>query len=270
MKRIEMKKPMKTIGIFTKNFRLYHDLVSILKTKHIAYVSLNSLDHIPNRIGVILTSHHEIHDIKRKNVIAADAYSTIEESVDKAVHLLIGKALYHQVFIGIDPGEKPGIAIVGDNLLIHTKQVSAPDQVKKTIKAIITQYPSHEYLIRIGHGSSIIRNRIINSLIPLNIPIEIVDESKTSSSQQTQRVGRDVKAAASIALLSGGKVQRKLPLEPTRGELRKIQEESRKLTNGTHSISLDTARMVLQGEISLTQAIKKDKTPTREKKPKGL
>lgn len=265
-----MKKPMKTIGIFTKNFRLYHDLVSILKTKPIAYVSLNSLDHIPNQVGVILTSHHEIHDIKRKNVIAADAYPTIDEAVDKAIHLLIGKDLYHLVLIGIDPGEKPGIAIVGDNLLVHTKQLSSPDLVKKTIKRIITHYPSHEYLIRIGHGSIIIRNRIINSLIPLSIPIEIVNESKTSSSQQTQRVGRDVKAAASIALLPGGKVQRKLPLEPTRGELRKIQEESRKLTNGTHSISLETARQVLQGEISLTQAIKQDKSIQAKKKPKDL
>jgi len=95
-------------------------------------------------------------------------------------------------------------------------------------------------------------------LIPLNIPIEIVNESKTSN-HQIQRVGRDVKAAASIALLPGGKVQRRLPLEPTRGELRKIQEESRKLTNGSISISLDTARLVLKGEKSLIQVIKEDK-----------
>jgi len=108
MKRIEMKKPMKTIGIFTKNFRLYHDLVSLLKNKHLSYVSLSSVNHIPNQIGVILTSHHEIHDIKQKNVIAADAYNSVEVAVDKAIHLLIGKDLYHQVFIGIDPGEKPG------------------------------------------------------------------------------------------------------------------------------------------------------------------
>ena len=119
MEKIEMKKPMKIIGIFTKNFSLYHELVSTLKNKHIAYDSLNSLDHISNQIGVILTSHSELHDIKRKNVIAADAYESIDEAIDKAIHLLIGKDLYHQVYIGIDPGEKPGIAIVGDNLLIH-------------------------------------------------------------------------------------------------------------------------------------------------------
>lgn len=254
MANIEMKKPMKTIGVYTKNFRLYHNLVSTLKNKHIAYVSLNSLQHIPNQIGVILTSHHEIHDIKRKNVIAADAYDSAEEAIEKAFHMLIGKDMYHHVHFGIDPGEKPGIAIVGDDILLNTKQVTSPEQVLEIIKRFIIEYPAHEYLIRIGHGSILLRNRIINSLISLNIPIEIVNESKTSS-HQTQRIGRDVKAAASIALLHGGKVQRKLPLKPTRGELRRIQEESRKLSNGAFSISENTASLVLKGEISLSQAI---------------
>jgi hypothetical protein len=269
MKKIEMTKPLKTIGIYTKNFCLYHDLVSHLKNRHISYVSLNSVNHIPNQIGVILTSHYELHDFRQKNVIAADAYESTDEAIDKAIHLLIGKDLYQKVFIGIDPGEKPGIAIVGDNHLLHTKQVESPDQVMKTIKRFISEYPSHEYIIRIGHGSILIRNRIINSLIPLNVPIEIVNESKTSS-HKTQRIKRDMKAATSIALMPGGKVIRKLPLKPTRGELRKIQEESRKLTNGSYSVSLNTAKLVIKGEKKLSQAIKEETKKTMKKKPKDL
>ena len=101
-------------------------------------------------------------------------------------------------------------------------------------------------------GLEIERVRISNILKDLGI--EIVNESKTSS-HQTQRISRDVKAAASIALLHGGKVQRKFPLKPTRGEIRRIQEESRKLSNGSFSISENTARLVLKGEISLLQAV---------------
>jgi hypothetical protein len=269
MEKIEIEKPMKTIGIFTKNFCLYHELVSNLKNRHIAYVSLNSVNHIPNQIGVILTSHYELHDFKQKNVIAADAYKSINEAIDKAIHLLIGKDLYQKVYIGIDPGEKPGIAIVGDSRLLNTKQVVSPDQVMKTIKRFVAEYPSHEYLIRIGHGSILIRNRIINSLIPLNIPIEIVNESKTSS-HKTQRIARDMKAATTIAFLEGGKVIGKLPLKPTRGELRRIQEESRKLTNGSYSVSLNTAKLVLKGEKKLSQVIKEETKKTIKKKPKDL
>jgi len=249
----------KTIGIYTKDFRLYHDLVQGLKKRNLSYVSLSSLHHIPNRIGVIITSHAYLHDVNTPKVVAADAYDSIDYSIDKALHLLRGKELYHCIYIGIDPGEKPGIALVGDDILIIKTQVKTPENVMKNVKRFIKEYPAHEYLIRIGHGSLLIRNRIINSLIPLQIPIEIVDESKTTSSQQTQRALRDSEAAAAIAMLSGGRVQRRLPLKPTRGAIRNIQEKSRQMTDGRFSINQEEAKNVLEGKISLNEAIKKEK-----------
>ena len=120
-------------------------------------------------------------------------------------------------------------------------------------------YPSKEVIIRIGHGSTITRNRIINSIIPLRIPIEIVDESSTTHSQQKGRSERDGEAAATIALLSGGEVQKNLPLEPTRGAIKNIQNQSRLLTEGKYTISKATALQVLKGKISLMDAIEKEK-----------
>lgn len=256
---MKKKTSYKTIGIYTKDFRLYHDLVQGLKKRNISYVSLSSLQHIPNRIGVIITSHAVIHEINTPKAVAADAYDTIDHAIDKALHLLIGKELYQTIHIGIDPGEKPGIALVGDDILILKTQVKTPENVVKNVKRFIKEYPAHEYFIRIGHGSLLIRNRIINSLIPLQISIEIVDESKTTSSQQTQRAHRDREAAAAIAMISGGRVQRKLPLKPTRGAIRNIQEKSRQMTNGQYSISQKQAKQVLEGKISLNEAINKEK-----------
>jgi hypothetical protein len=249
----------KTIGIYTKNFSLYHDLVKTLKRRGIPYVSLTSTSHIPRKIHVVLTSHVELHNLTIQNVIAADAYDTIDQAVDKALHRIIGKDIYTTLFIGIDPGDKPGVAIVGDDILLRKTQVSSPEHVKPMVRRIIQEYPSYEYLIRVGHGSIINRNRIINALIPLGIPIEIVDESKTSSSQQTQRAYRDSEAAASIAFMKGGKVQRRLPLEPTKGDIRNIQEKSRQLTNGRFTISQQSALTVLRGEKSLHEAIQSEK-----------
>ena len=250
---------MKTIGVFTKDFSLYYDLIKILKKRKIPYVSLSSIDHIPSRIGVILTSNNEIHDIKSQKVIAADAYDTIDHAVDLALQMLVGKDLYSKVYIGIDPGDQPGIAVVGDDILLQKINVDAPEKVVSVIKRVLREYPATEVLIRIGHGSVITRNRIINSLIPLEIPIEIVDETKTTPYQQTARVERDSKAAAAIALIHGGKVQSRLPLEPTKGDIRNIQERSRKLTNGRFSISEKTALEVLKGKISLKEAIELEK-----------
>lgn len=257
---------LKTIGIFTKNFGLFHDLVSTLKHRKIPFVSLASIKHIPNGIGVILTSHSELHDISTTKVIAVDVYENIDTAIDKALHLLIGKELYSIILIGIDPGEKPGIAIVGDDILLQKTQVKSPEIVIKMVKQCINNYPSKEYLIRIGHGSILNRNRIINSLIPLGVPIEIVDESRTSSSKQIKRTTRDSEAAAAIALLKGGIVQRKLPLQPTRGEVKYIQEKSRQLTEGRFSISEHIALEVLKGKKSLAESIKDETMKTKKSK----
>ena len=175
---------MKTLGVYTKNFSLYHDLIKVLRMRKISYISLSSIDNIPHRIGVILTSHNELHDIKSQKVIAADVYDTIDHAVNLALQMMLGKELYSQVFIGVDPGEHPGVAIVCDDVLLQKTNVDSPEKVVIIVKRFLKEYPANEYLIRIGHGSVITRNRIINSLISLEIPIEIVDETKTTSSKQ--------------------------------------------------------------------------------------
>lgn len=257
---------MKVLGVYTKDFSLYHDLLKVLGKRKIPYVSLSSIHHIPSKIGVILTSNNELHDVKSQKVIAADAYDTIDHAVDLALQMLIGKELYSKVYIGIDPGDHPGIAIVGDDILLQKTDVESPEKVLGIVKRFLREYPAVQTLIRIGHGSIITRNRIINSLIPLEVPIEIVDETKTTSSQQTSRYERDGEAAASIALICGGKVQRRLPLEPTKGDIHNIQERSRKLTNGRFSISEKTALTVLNGKISLTEAIELEKGIKKHKR----
>ena len=258
---------MKSLGVFTKDFSLYHDLLKVLKKRNIAYISLDSLDSIPSKIGVILTSHRELHDMKTSKVVAADAYDTVNHAVDLALQMLIGKDVYSKVFIGIDPGDKPGIAVVGDDILLQKINVETPEEVVTIVKRFCREYPAVETIIRIGHGSITTRNRIINSLISLGVPIEIVNEAKTTSSQQTKRLERDGEAAAAIALLRGGKVNKQLPLEPTKGEVKNIQERSRKLAEGEFSISEKTALKVLKGELSLKEAVELEKN---HKKPKCL
>ena len=130
---------MKTLGIYTKDFSLYYDIIKLLRRRRISFVSLSSLQHRPNAVGVILTSHNEIHDIKHEKVIAADVYDSLDHAVDLALQMLIGKELYSKVFIGIDPGDKPGIAVVGDDILLQKTNVESPENVVSTVKQILKE-----------------------------------------------------------------------------------------------------------------------------------
>ena len=250
---------MKTLGVYTKDFSLYHDIIKELKKRNVAYVSLASSEDLPRRIGAILTSQKEFHRISLSKKVAADAYDSIEYAIDLAVQKLIGKELYSKISIGIDPGERPGIAIVCDDILLQKTQVDSPEKVVVEVKRFLKCYPSKETYIRIGHGSVINRNRIINSLIPLEVPIEIVDETRTTPAQQKRRSIRNSEAAAAIALLSGGRVQSTLPIETSRGAIKNIQRWSRQLSEGKFTISEKTALRVLTGELSLLEAIEQEK-----------
>ncbi len=256
---------MKTLGVYTKDFSLYHDIVKGLKKRKVAYVSLSILDNIPRRIGVILTSQKELKEIPLNKTVAVDSVDTIDYAIDLALQKLTGKELYSKIFIGIDPGERPGIAIIGDDILLQKMQVEGPENVASEIKRLLNVYPSKDTCIRIGHGSMITRNRIINSLISLKIPIEIVDETRTTPSQKKRRCVRDGEAAAAIALISGGRVQTTLPIETSRGAIKNVQKRSRQLSEGRYTISEDTALQVLKGEISLLEAVEKEKQGSKPK-----
>ncbi len=246
---------MKTLGVYTTDFSLFYDLVKVLKKRKTPYVALSSPRHIPSRIGVIITSKKDDNVLKSPKRIVVENFDTFDHAIDASLQLLIGKEMYTRIVIGIDPGERPGIAIIGDDMLLHKTQVDSPEKVVQLIRRFLREYPAMETVIRIGNGSIITRNRIINSLIALQIPIEIVDETKTTSSHQICRSQKDSEAAAAIALIPGGKIQTKLPLNPTRGAIKNVQKRSRLLTNGRFIISEKTAQMVLEGKISLKEAI---------------
>ena len=55
-------------------------------------------------------------------------------------------------------------------------------------------------------------------------------------------------------------MQTTLPLKPTRGAIKNVQKHSRQLTEGRYTISEKTALQVLKGEISLLEAIEKEKS----------
>jgi hypothetical protein len=241
---------MKIIAIMTENFELYYDIVKILKKEKLPFLSLSFDDKIPPNVGVIITDEVEKERIKFNPVVMVK--DDLQRAVDEAKKDLSGKDIFNNLIIGIDPGKRPGIAVLGDGEVIRGFQVDSPEGATEIVKQVLELHQAQEIKIRIGHGAPTYRNRIINALFSLKIPIEIVNETNTTHKVDWD----DIRAAVDIALTSGYQIKSPYQIKPRAGELKNIQRISRLESNGAVTISMDLAKKVALGEITIEEAIK--------------
>lgn len=180
-----------------------------------------------------------------------------QAAIDKAISLLSGEDFEH-IIIGIDPGKYPGMAVLGNSKTISVHRVSV-GEVCPLIKRIMREYEDKKLTVRIGHGARLIRSQLINGILDLGLPVEMVDETGT-----TPRLGKgvhgqvisDIIAAINIAKIPGKNVGKQF-IEPSQGEVRVIQEHSREYSNGRSTIPRMLARAVAKGELTLDEAVER-------------
>ena len=218
---------------------------------------LTPLEPVPPNIGVIITTEEESRNIEfnRDMVIIADGRP--QAALDRASSLLYADD-FDEVIIGIDPGNYPGVAVLGNGKTVSVYHVSAGD-VGHLIKKIMREFKDKKIMVRIGHGARLIRSRLINDLLDLGLHVEMVDETGT-----TPRLGKgvhgqvisDIIAAINIAGIKGKSVGKQF-IEPSQGEVRVVQEHSREYSNGRSTIPRLLARAVAKGEMTLDEAVER-------------
>lgn len=246
---------IKIIGILTEDFRLYYDIIRVLRDLKIPFSSLVFEKHIPSNVGIIFTSAKEIPKIKFIHKVPVDLIG-----VQFAIHLarkkLAGMEAYQELNIGIDPGERPGVAIIGNSTVLHTAKVDAPEKVLKIVEIAKLMYPAAKIKIKVGSGGGIFQQRVLKALSILATPIEIVNERATSRTSLYRLYDDDdIKASVNIAFQKGKIVRTKYELKPKNGEIRDIQRMSRLISNGRITISKKLAEQVAKGMLSLQKAV---------------
>ncbi len=238
----------KVLGVLTEDFRLYHDVIAILNSRDIPFVSLSFGRRIPETVGAVLTSAEEAPRIRFANVVAVD---DIDTSIAKALQLLKGRKRWREILIGIDPGREPGVAVIGDGGVLDTRLAENPEAVAAYVRDALRTFPGELVTVRVGHGDPTNRNRILRSLEGDRLKIEIADEAGT-----TRRTPRpDVDAAIRIATTPGIRVEPPFEIRPTPGEVREIQRRSRLDSEGRVTISSELAGAVARGDVTLEEAI---------------
>jgi hypothetical protein len=271
------------LGVLTRDFRVLHELVRRLNARGTTYRVLDFGEPVPPDVGVILTSWRDFTPQASRaqrridgSPVRAELPDEVpvihlrldesgEEDYDRAIseglRALTGLGSYRRLVVGIDPGERPGLAFLGDGQVVHTAHLPDVPGVIAHLRRYLPAFPADEVVVRVGHGARLMRNRLINDLLGLSseeVRVEVVDETATNP-QMTRRpsshLTRDIQAAIGIAMHKGRTVERKMLLDVRPGEVADIQRRSRIESGGAITVDRSLAVRVARGELTMSEAL---------------
>lgn len=251
---------MRKVGVLISDTRLMFEIIEALRESRIPFEIIERKSRIPQSVSVLVTTDSDRPEkFSRKLVMCGSKKAAIVAKEAKAA--LHSNGRIKNLTIGIDPGSKTGIAVLVDESFVDSAVADCPEDVASIIRELLALYPADHTLIRIGNGDRTKRNRIFNSLWDMGLPIEIVDESNTTRLSDQ----KDVDAAIEIAITSGYRPVRRQLVIPSDGEIADIQRKSRISSGGDLTISRALAEAVAVGEISMEQAIDRQRNRKRLK-----
>ena len=235
------------IVVATADFEVYHDVVAELRERGVRFTTIEPGDELPADARVAIVGPEDEHPPIR--TVRADPKNP-RRAVETALSVLRGED--GRTVVGIDPGDRPGIAVLSGETVVAVFQVPA-EEVANVVSREIEG--ATDPIVRIGDGARLRGAAIIDDLV--DVPIELVDETGTTPYQGTGVRGmEDVLAAVNIARLEGERIESR-DVEPTAGEIRVIQSRSREQSEDDRSIDEALARKVALGELSLAEALER-------------
>ena len=241
------------IVVATEDFELYHDAVAELRDRGVTFTTIQPSEPLPEGTRVVVTGEGDsvaglsaegTADVAVVQATGAEARRAVEE----ALASLRGSG--GRTVIGVDPGERPGIAVLSGETVVAAFHVPLSEAVA-TIEREAAD--AVDPLVRIGDGARLQGGTIVNELD--DVPVEVVDETGTTPYLGTGTRGMgDVLAAVNIARLEGERVDSR-DVEPTEGELQVIKNRSRREGDANRAIDESLARRVAAGELTIEEAV---------------
>lgn len=236
------------IVVATANFELYHGVVNELRQRDAEFTTIDPGDPLPREATVVITGPSDTvesdTDLRR---ITADPTAP-RDAVDRA--LAGSRDRTATRVVGVDPGTRPGIAVLEDDNVIaafHVPIGRAGEVIQDEVSDSVNP------VVRIGNGARLHGARLVESL--QDVRVELVDETGSTPHLGSGARGMgDVIAAINIALRPGEPVERR-QIQPTPGELQTIQTTAREQSPENRTIPESLARQVATGNLTIAEAL---------------
>ena len=203
------------IALATVSGRAYYKLVSELKARRVAFLSLTPQDEIPLYIEVVITTEEERNLIRHPNVLLFNEGVGAEDVVDEAIRVAKGKERYDKVIIGVDPGKTFGLAVLADGKVLETCACSSLEETVNTLLKTLERTPAVGSVVRVGDGVPPCTKDLLHLLdaaLPEEVVLEVVSEVGTSNFMREtshRRGSRDAMSATKIAERRGTAFKRR-------------------------------------------------------------
>ena len=243
----------RSVALVTRDPAVYHELAGFLRERRYPSVSLLPGDRIPESVAVVLTSEREVSEIRHPHVLPVSEGADRRALAAAVAHALDPGDPTEALVVGIDPGPRPGFAILRGGVPLGDGVLDSPEAAGALAGQIHHRFPSRHVVYRVGSGDPPARNRIVNVLLDRRHAVELVDENGTTP--RGRRRPRDALAARSIGTARGVPVHAPLLVTITPGAIANIQRLSREGSGGRLTISRSSAHQVLRGEVSLAEAV---------------
>lgn len=248
---------MKTLGVATADFSVYYDLVQALRARGVPFLTLAPGEPVPAHVAVLITTDAEATLIDHEYREHILRFTIPEDTIAEALRLMHNPGPFRACIIGVDPGERPGVAVLADGRVLRLVHARSPESVQEVVRQVVATLPAERFVVRVGNGAPTFRDRILQTLAGIDAELELVDEHRSTPVDYHGPSERDTVAATNIALTPGAPLHLSdlRPAIPTEGELRDIQRKSRVASDGAVTISRALARHVALGRMSLDDAI---------------
>ena len=243
----------RSVALVTRDPALYGELAGFLREQRWPSVSLLPGQRIPDSVVAVLTSAEEAASISHRRVLPV-APGGDRHALSAAVEQAFDSGdSQEELIVGIDPGPRPGYAILAGTRCLGTGSLESPESAGSLASHLRHRFPSRPVRFRVGAGDPPSRNRIVNALLGHQRWVELVNERGTTP--RGHRRPRDPAAARTIAHSPGVLIRERIPTTFTPGEVANLQRLSRERSDGQLTISRSSAHRVLRGELTLTEAV---------------
>ena len=234
------------IVVATADFEVYHGVVNELRDRGVTFTTIEPGDEFPEETAVVVAAADEDPPVPAETPLVRADPEEPRRAVDEVVAILRGGS--GRTVVGVDPGERPGIAVLSGEMVVAAFAVPlAGEVVREEIAEAV------DPLVRVGDGARLQGAKVIDDLE--DVPVELVDETGTTPYLGTGARGMgDVVAAINIARLEGERVESRT-IEPTPGELQRVKERSREASETNRAIDERLARRVAAGDLSIEEAL---------------